>query len=125
MVAISQVDELRSGELQISARLEAKCVHLAWQGRSAARDPRAFLVPYFEQAFAVARDHGGTVEMHFEDLSYFNSSTITALIDGIRLATERGVAVVMVYKQGVRWQRMSFDALRSLTHEHRFELRAV
>lgn len=125
MVGISQVEELCSGELRIDARVEPERVHLAWQGRSAARDPRAFLVPYFEQAFDVARQQGVSVEMHFEDLSYFNSSTITALIDGIRLAGERGVPVVMVYKHGVRWQRMSFDALRALTREHVFELRAV
>lgn len=125
MSAIAQVQELRSGELQIDARIEPERVHLAWQGRSSARDPRSVLVPYFERAISVAHERAVPVEMHFEDLAYFNSSTIAALIDGIRLASERGVPVVMVYKQDVRWQRMSFDALRAFTRQHDFQLRAV
>ncbi len=63
--------------------------------------------------------------MHFEGLDYFNSSTIAALIDAIRLGSEQRVPMVMIYKQNVRWQRMSFDALKMFTTEHDFQLRGV
>ena len=117
--------ELRSGELHINSTADPECLRLVWHGRSAARDPRAVLVPYFEQAIEVARRSGTPVEMHFEGLDYFNSSTIAALIDAIRLGAEHRVPMVMIYKENVRWQRMSFDALRMFTREHDFQLRAV
>jgi len=121
----SPLHELRSGELCIDSTVGPECLRLEWRGRSAARDPRAILIPYFEQAIAVARTSGTPVEMHFEGLDYFNSSTIAALIDAIRLGSEHRVPMVMFYKENVRWQRMSFDALRMFTREHDFQLRAV
>ena len=117
--------ELRSGELSIDSTSGPGCLRLEWRGRSAARDPRAILIPYFEQAIAVARDSGTPVEMHFEGLDYFNSSTIAALIDAIRLGSEHRVPMVMFYKESVRWQRMSFDALRMFTREHDFQLKGI
>jgi len=121
----SPLQELRAGELRIDSIAVPECVRLVWYGRSAMHDPRAVLVPYFEQAIEAARRCGAPVEMHFEGLDYFNSSTIAALIDAIRLGGEHRVPLVMVYKASVRWQRMSFDALRMFTHEHDFQLRAV
>jgi hypothetical protein len=119
------LDELRSGELRIDSKVDPECLRLTWHGRSAARDPRAVLVPYFEQAIAVARQSGTPLEMHFEGLDYFNSSTIAALIDAIRMGSEHRVPMVMVYKENVRWQRMSFDALKMFTAEHDFRIRSV
>lgn len=119
------LQELRSGELSIDSTVGPEGLRLEWRGRSAARDPRAILIPYFEQAIAVARDSGRPVEMHFEGLEYFNSSTIAALIDAIRLGSEHRVPMVMIYRENVRWQRMSFDALRMFTREHDFQLKGV
>jgi hypothetical protein len=116
---------LQSGELRIESRVDPDCLRLEWRGRSAARDPRAVLIPYFEQAIEVARRSGTPVEMHFEGLDYFNSSTIAALIDAIRLGSEHRVRLVMIYREDVRWQRMSFDALKMFTQEHDFHLRGV
>ena len=121
----SPLQELRSGELCIDSSVAPEGLRLEWRGRSAARDPRAILIPYFEQAIAHARESGTPVEMHFEGLEYFNSSTIAALIDAIRLGSEHRVPMVMIYKQSVRWQRMSFDALRMFTSEHDFQLRGI
>jgi len=119
------LQELRSGELSIDSTVGPEGLRLEWRGRSAARDPRAILIPYFEQAIAVARDSGRPVAMHFEGLEYFNSSTIAALIDAIRLGSEHRVPMVMIYRENVRWQRMSFDALRMFTREHDFQLKGV
>lgn len=121
----SSLQALRAGELHIDCRVDSECLRLVWRGRSAVRDPREVLIPYFEQAIEVARRCGTRVEMHFEGLDYFNSSTIAALIDAIRIGSERGVPMVMIYKQDVRWQRVSFDALRMFTLERDFILRAV
>jgi hypothetical protein len=125
MAEANGLQELRSGELHIDYKVDPECLRLVWHGRSAAQDPRAVLIPYFERAIDVAQRSGTPIEMHFEGLDYFNSSTIAALIDAIRIGAERRVPLVMIYKQGVRWQRMSFDALRMFTHEHDFQLRGV
>jgi hypothetical protein len=121
----SALQELRSGELRIDSHIDPECLRLVWHGRSAARDPRAVLVPYFEQVIDVARRSGAPVQMHFEGLDYFNSSTIAALIDAIRLGAEHRVPMVMIYKESIRWQRMSFDALRMFTRQHDFQLRGI
>jgi hypothetical protein len=121
----SGLHELRSGELHINSTTAPACLRLTWHGRSAAPDPRAVLIPYFEQAIDVAQRSGTSVEMHFETLDYFNSATIAALIDAIRLGSERRVPMVMIYNEGVRWQRKSFEALRMFTREHDFQLRTA
>lgn len=63
--------------------------------------------------------------MHFEGLEYFNSSTIAALLEAIRLGSEHRVPLAMIYKENVRWQRLNFGALRMFTREHAFQLRGV
>lgn len=117
--------ELTSGDLRIDSTIDPECLRLVWRGRSAAPDPRAVLVPYFEQALELAHRSGARLEMHFEGLEYFNSSTIAALIDAIRLSSERRVPMMMIYSDTVRWQRKSFDALRMFTRDHDFQLKAV
>jgi hypothetical protein len=64
--------------------------------------------------------------MHFERIEHFNSSTITALIRLIQTARKAGVKLVMVYDQNLKWQRLSFDALRVFDKNNElFQLRSV
>jgi hypothetical protein len=52
------------------------------------------------------------LELHFEELDYFNSSTITSLIQLIQEARAKGIPLTYVYDPALRWQKLSFDALR-------------
>ena len=70
------------------------------------------LGPFFAEALDRAAEGGAAVEMRFHALEHFNSSTITALIRLIQNARNAGVRLVMVYDQNLKWQRLSFDALR-------------
>ena len=54
----------------------------------------------------------GSIEMHFEKIEHFNSSTITALIRLIQFCRKSNIKLAMVYDQSLKWQRLSFDALR-------------
>jgi hypothetical protein len=81
-------------------------------GKSASREAGKVLAPLFDQALSVARSESRTLSLHFEDLEYFNSSTIAALVQFIRAAQEGGVNLEVVYDAGQKWQAMSFDALR-------------
>ena len=50
--------------------------------------------------------------MHFEKIEHFNSSTITALIKLIQVCRKSNVKLVDGLRPELKWQRLSFDALR-------------
>jgi hypothetical protein len=88
-------------------------IRLTWKGRSGARNPSEFLMPYFRNVLEVANQRGRVgVEMHFEGLEHFNSSTVAALIHLIQDARGKQVPLVFVYDQNLKWQKLSFDAMR-------------
>ena len=62
--------------------------------------------------FADPIDKHASIEMHFEKLDHFNSSTIAAVIRFIQDARQRGVKLIIVYNQALKWQKLSFDAMR-------------
>jgi hypothetical protein len=70
------------------------------------------LAPLFDDTLVAARDEQRAVTIHFERLEYFNSSTIAALVQFIRAAQERGIALTVRYDAAQKWQALSFDALK-------------
>jgi hypothetical protein len=62
--------------------------------------------------------------MHFENLDHFNSSTIAAVIRFIQEARVKAVKLVIVYNQQLKWQKLSFDALRVFAKDDLLELHA-
>ena len=48
----------------------------------------------------------------FTKLEHFNSSTITSIIQLIQECRAKGVKLVIVFDAAVKWQKLSFDALR-------------
>lgn len=120
------MDSLASGNLTIEVSGGADAVVCTWKGKSNDRHPAQVLAPWFEELLADAAGRALPVEMHFEGLEHFNSSTITALIRFIQTARNRGVRLVFVYDQNLKWQRLSFDALRVFDKGDRaFELRTA
>jgi len=98
---------------------------LTWRGKSDARRPGTVLAPYFAKVLARAEERGAGIEMHFEELSHFNSSTIAAVIRFIQDARARAIKLVLVYNQSVKWQKLSFDALRVFAKDDLLELRGL
>ena len=96
-----EVDERETGVLVLN-----------WLGRSASRNPGGVLHPWFDQLFGVARERGCALEMRFERLEHFNSSTIAVLIQLINSAQDRRIKLTVRYDANLRWQTLSFDALR-------------
>jgi len=83
-----------------------------WLGRSNDRNPAAVLHPWFDQLFSSARERGAAVELRFERVEHFNSSTIAVLIQLITSAQDRGLRLTVRYDGSARWQTLSFDALK-------------
>lgn len=122
------IDSLVSGDLRIDATVTASppAVSLAWSGKSNARQADLLVLPYLESALDAAAATGASLEMRFEALGHFNSSTITGVIHLIQAARDRGVRLVVVYDPRRQWQRLNFDALRVFAQpDGLFALRAV
>ncbi|MCS6899183.1 MAG: hypothetical protein RMJ98_06335 [Myxococcales bacterium] len=107
------MEDLIAGDLKIQAIQRTPTIlELLWLGKSNARNPTAVLSPYFSQVLTVAMEQKLTIELHFERLEHFNSSTITAIIQLIQEARSKAVKLTITFDQGIKWQKLSFDALR-------------
>ncbi|HEX8792790.1 MAG TPA: hypothetical protein VF765_17715 [Polyangiaceae bacterium] len=99
---------------------------LKWRGKSTDRMASKLLGPFLGAALDRARTLGVPLEMHFEELDYLNSSTVTALIQLVQDARNKSVRLAIVFDSRVRWQRLTFDALKVfVTGDGAFELRAT
>ncbi len=106
------MDDLKTDDLVIQMdRSIPAWLRLDWLGRSTSGNPGQIIGPFFERVLAEATVGGLSVEMHFEKLEFFNSSTIASLIHLIHLAIKAKVALRIYYDAELRWQALSFDAL--------------
>ena len=72
-----------------------------------------------------AARQGASVELRFEKMEHFNSSTIAALVQLIRVARSKEIKVAIVYDASLKWQKASFGVLQILAEDIKFDLRSV
>lgn len=119
------MESLKTEDLTIAVE-EGDTVTCTWKGRSVQRNPGETLNPFFEKLLGAASDKKKPVHMHFETLDHFNSSTISTLIRLIQAARANQVPLEMVYDGNLKWQRLSFEALRVFDkNDDMFKLRSV
>ena len=106
------MENLAHGDLQIEVAEAGGVVSCTWRGKSNERNPPEVLKPWFDKLLAEVTEKQASLEMHFEKIEHFNSSTITALIRLIQFCRKSNIKLAMVYDQALKWQRLSFDALR-------------
>ena len=85
---------------------------LRWRGKSNDRQPARVLGPFLQGILEMAVSLHASVELHFEQIQHFNSATITSIIQLIQDARALGVKLVIVFDPQLKWQKLSFDALR-------------
>ena len=101
------------GDLTIAVKREHPGrLSLEWTGKSNSRNPGAELDPLFRQVLDEAAGGEVCVEMRFDRLDFFNSATITSLIQFVQEMGRRGAKLVLVFDNKRRWQKLSFDVLR-------------
>lgn len=101
------------GDLNIKTRKDgAEVIRVDWLGKSNSRQPASVLAPYFEELMKTAQSVRQPIEMHFEEIEHFNSSTITALIQLIQKLGQVNLRLSLVYNPRLKWQKLSFDALK-------------
>lgn len=121
------MENLNTGDLTIAVESPASSpIVCTWKGKSNNRYPEQALAPFFSTVLASASETKAGVEMHFEDLEHFNSSTITVLIQLIQDARSATVPLTFVYDDTLKWQKLSFEALRAFERDDSlFHLRAA
>lgn len=124
--AVGAVEDLVAGDLRIAVVEDGNLVRCDWRGRSVEREADLTLRPFFDRLLERAQQRGALLEMHFEELDYFNSSTIGTLITFIQKARRNKIHLRMVYAGNIKWQSLSFDALRMFERgDQLFELKAA
>jgi hypothetical protein len=119
-------NDLVAGDLTLATRPDRlDAIEIVWIGKSNDLYPGKLLMPYLHTALSEAAERVLPIEMRFDELEHFNSSTITLLIQFIQEARQRGVRLAMVYNPAVKWQKLSFNALRVFTRDAWLELRSV
>src|SRR5687768_7346255 len=108
------IPPLQSGALSIDVRAVdgPARLELTWRGKSNDRYPAKLLAPFFGEVLAAAQRESRLVELRFDALEHFNSSTVGALIELIQRAREAKVRLIVGYDAQIGWQRLSFDALK-------------
>ena len=86
-------------------------LRLDWRGKSNHRQPDTVLAPFFADMTTRAVTGQRSLEMHFENLEFFNSSTITAIIQYVKDLRDRKVRLTVSFDAKHRWQKIFFDAL--------------
>ena len=104
---------MKIGDLEIEIS-GIQPVRAIFRGRSNHREPDAALRPVFAEILSKANGVSAVVELHFEDLEFFNSLTITSVIHFIKDLRSRRVATHISYDASHHWQKIFFDALGML-----------
>jgi len=99
------------GDLTLAVSTETEGVVVQWLGRSNAQTPEPLIAPYLNTAMMRAKSLRLALVHDFTQLTFFNSSTISALLRHIRDVEARGVVVRVRYAVHQRWQRTFFEAL--------------
>jgi hypothetical protein len=106
---------MQVGELVVDVSdLPGKIIRCDFRGKSNHRQPESLLRPLFAEMTRKALDSGAAIEMHFEELEFFNSSTITAVIQFVKELRNRRVTLVVTYSADHKWQKVFFDAMGML-----------
>jgi hypothetical protein len=105
---------MKHGTLTVNLDENSPPLRVDFLGRSNDRTPETVLVPFFDELTAKALLKGGAVELHFERLEFFNSSTISTVIQCVMAMRERGVRTDISYDGRQKWQKVFFEALGML-----------
>ena len=120
------LDDLESGSLTLRLRTTDAMLRVYWLGRANHRRPAEVLNPYFDKLITTATQNRRELEFRFEQLEHFNSSTILVLLHLIQTLRSRKLRLTLVYDGDLKWQKMTFEALRKLAKfNDSFELREL
>lgn len=105
------------GDLKIDVEGTPHGLVLNWTGASNSRNPGEALRAYFKVALAEATTRKARLDMHFENLVQFNSSTVSVLMHLVDEAAGLGVPMTFFYDGAQRWQAHNFESIALLKRD--------
>jgi hypothetical protein len=98
-------------------------IRLRWTGKANMRHPTEKLASFLQQVTEEAAGSSRMLEFDFQSLEHSNSSTILVIMQLVRSLRRRKVKLRILFNSELKWQRMTFDAIRQLHHnDELFEL---
>jgi hypothetical protein len=107
------------GELRLDVREEPRgVIRVEWRGKSNMPNPESVLTPFLENVTSRATQSSSALELHFEELEFFNSSTISTIIRYLKKLPHE-LRVDVFYDPKHAWQKIFFDALWFVERAHK------
>jgi hypothetical protein len=107
---MSSVEIHENGKLKLEVRFESQRMVVKWLGESKDREPIQFISPLFERLYQ--RDSSNPILLDFTELSYLNSSTVTPIVKQLEKARKANRKMEIRYSKSLKWQDLSFSALK-------------
>jgi len=104
---------LKEGKLEIKVSKGPAKTVITWFGQSDAQKPSEFLTPFFTEL--IKNFKGGEIEADFTKLSYMNSSSVSPIIQFLKMADTKSIKTTVKYKAGSVWQNATFRALDTMS----------
>ncbi|NVL93116.1 MAG: hypothetical protein HWN71_08810 [Desulfobacterales bacterium] len=99
--------------LTLEKIVDESSITIRFIGRSNERNPSKFIYPILSDALDQSAHSNKDIILDFMDLEYMNSSTITPILKILdKVRCEEKYRVTIVYRQSLRWQDLSFSALK-------------
>lgn len=98
------------GRLKLEVHYQPDKVIVNWLGESKEREPIKFITPVFDAIYQ--KDASNPIILDFTKLDYMNSSTVTPIVKQIEKARKAGRKLEIHYSHALKWQELSFSALR-------------
>ena len=107
---MSEIKTYEENRLKIEVKYGESETFIHWYGESKDREPTKFLSPIFETIYA--RNQQKPIILDFTHFEYMNSSTVTPIVKQLERAKKDNRKITIHYKKGLKWQELSFAALR-------------
>lgn len=107
---MSETKTYEENRLKLEVKYGESEITINWLGESKDREPTKFLTPIFDAIYT--RNTSKPLIMNFTKFEYMNSSTVTPIVKQLERAKKENRKVTIQYKKGLKWQELSFAALK-------------
>jgi hypothetical protein len=110
---MNNTERFTSHLLTLDKIVDEPSITIRFIGKSNERNPSKFIYPILADALDQSAHSDKDIVLDFMDLEYMNSSTITPILKMLdKVKREEKHRVTIVYRQSLRWQDLSFSALK-------------
>lgn len=107
---MSEIKTYEENRLKLEVNFGESQIMIRWLGESKDREPIKFLTPIFDAIYL--KNQTTPIVMDFTAFEYMNSSTVTPIVKQLERAKKENRKITIHYKKGLKWQELSFAALR-------------